>query len=121
MAASRALTGAWIETGKSYFVVDWMVVAPSRARGLKHRHLHLTLQTEHSRALTGAWIETKGILAEAVSANVAPSRARGLKPVLVQLIRVQLIVAPSRARGLKLGLPKNSNSVERSRPHGRVD
>jgi len=116
----RALTGAWIETFKQSQLTEGILVAPSRARGLKHVPREQA-ESESSRALTGAWIETTSAAAKSLSMTVAPSRARGLKRGDGFALSHAAVVAPSRARGLK---PLNrglQNIVGQSRPHGRVD
>ena len=78
-----------------------LVVAPSRARGLK---LDSTESVEDavSRALTGAWIETR-----VVDRVTAFAEGRALTGAWIETIRsvgdadAGRIVAPSRARGLK--------------------
>ena len=95
---SRAFTGAWIETSRPSCQALTVLVAPSRARGLKHRYKNLSMPS-YRRAFTGAWIETIIAMFIKKGEDVAPSRARGLKPV--PSVQQQL-------RGM-------------SRLHGRVD
>ena len=101
--ASRAFTGAWIETIVVFALVVTLNVAPSRARGLKlrsHREnsqpvrvapsrarglKHLLQKQQRClfcRAFTGAWIETSVVASSSQKLFVAPSRARGLKPAI---------------------------------------
>ena len=79
ISSGRAFTGAWIETDVFSPTNDWLVVAPSRARGLKQFPALLS----------------------ALRILVAPSRARGLKQLSLPNIAESDNVAPSRARGLK--------------------
>ena len=75
------------------------MVAPSRARGLKHHRLKTSNQPLY----------------------VAPSRARGLKQKKNVFVILNKDVAPSRARGLKLRAGAWESGDTPSRLHGRVD
>ena len=142
---SRALTGAWIETiRRTYIAACRDRVAPSRARGLKHRPMVANLRSRRvapsrarglkrglvydvskwlpRRALTGAWIETIVAAPTTPSRRVAPSRARGLKRAATFAK-----IIPATGRALTGAWIETISgrfarpAVSWSRPHGRVD
>jgi len=91
----------WIETNFLESQVRALLVAPSRACGLKPDFATCGALAAAGRALTGVWIETHNAPSSLPKTIVAPSRACGLKPARPPPAPTTTEVAPSRACGLK--------------------
>ena len=79
-----------------------LIVAPSRARGLKRTNLPHVFSEGSGRALTGAWIETHSELLQTLLILRRALTGAWIETRRDCDMRLDRCVAPSRARGLKL-------------------
>ena len=67
------------------FLLDSVLVAPARERGLKCPHYHVIL-FGYGRSREGAWIEIRQWAVRCMHEAVAPARERGLKLLILYLL-----------------------------------